>query len=615
MRWFLNSLPKTGRSGGKITIATMLMMALVSVTSFGAYFELYIPSANATAVSTAVDVLNTPPAWTVGVQESTPSATSTPTNAGAVLSFTATATNSSVDPYWLIICSASSSPIAHNTAPPSCGAGSFQWAISATTTSASSTIAATTTIATAPFNNESNAWYGYVCNADPTGGLCNPIMEQGSGGTASPFVIDHPPVFSAIVNTGNVNPGGTETWTATAYTTDTLRGGDTVQLIVCKTNSFNVASSTCNGGEIATSTLVTSNPATSTPIAIPTQDTSYPAYVYVINDFGLSATSTFQGSASPYLVNEVTPTILPASISLINTTGSGNLVLTTPNGTTTGFKVNFTVNDNNSCVNASSTDEIASVAANVYRSGVGSTTCSLGGAAAFNSNNCYPNAAPSSQMICTQTSTSTCTTSATTINFSCTFALAYNADPTDAGSVYSAQSWLASASSTAWKGAASTLSESSVGNTLNSLVAFGVTKTSISYGGLQPGFSVALSTTTDLQEQGNTGLDEDLYGDYMCPGWSGADSCDLIGATSSIPESNQEFATSSIAYGASGSTALTASTSPSLLGIHVQKTTVTGSPNTKNTFWGILVPSAITFAGNYSGQNTVIAVESSSTNW
>jgi hypothetical protein len=616
LHWFSILYSTRYNSGGKITVAAMLSVALVVVTSFGAYFELFIPSAHATPVSTAVTVLNTPPAWTVGVQESAPgSATTTPTNAGAVLSFTATATNGTADPYWLIICSASSTPVAHTASPPTCSSG-FQWAISATTTSASSTIAATTTVATAPFNNENNAWYGYVCNADPTGGLCNPVGEQGTPGaaTASPFVIDHPPVFANIVNSGGVNPGSSETWTATAYSTDVLRGGDTVQLFVCKTNAFNTASTTCSGGAWATSTLAASNPSTSTAIAIPTQDANYPAYVFVANNFGVVATSTFEGYNSWYSVNSVAPTILPASI-IVN--GGSAMILTAPAATSGPFTVTFTVNDNNSCQSASSTNEIASVIANVYENPIAtSTSCLASGQ--YNSNSCYPNSSTLTGMTCAQVGGSCSGPLDTTADFSCTFNLWYNADPTDTGSAFLGGTWLGAASSSNWKGVNSTLVQGSSGTNVNSLTAFNVTKTSISYGGLTPGNSVALSTTTDLVEQGNTGLDENLYGDTMCTTWTGQDSCDAGGpsATTKITVNNQEFATSSVAYNAVGQAfPLTASTSPSLVGIHVQKTTATSTPFTKNTFWGILVPGTITLAGNYSGQDTIIGVESSSTNW
>ena len=218
--------------------------------------------------------------------------------------------------------------------------------------------------------------------------------------------------------------------------------------------------------------------------------------------------------------------------------------------------------------------------------------------------------------MCTQDA-QTCNATVSNITFTCTFPLWFNADPTDAGSQFSGQTWLASVQAYNWKGnATSTLVESATGNTLNSFLAFTVTKNSIAYGGLQPGQADdPLATTTDLVEQGNTGLDESLYGDTMCTTWTVADSCDAGGANAGtkIPVANQKFATSSVSY-ATGA-ALTASTSPSTLLIHVNKTIATSTLQTKNTFWGILVPGSITLSGNYQGQNTIIASASNSAFW
>ena len=612
MDWFLT--PEI--NAGKVTMVTMLTVALVSVTSFWAYFEL-APQANAATANTSLTVLNTAPNWTVDAQEATPYATSTPANLGSVVSWVATSTDSSGDNYWLIICSASSSPIAHNSAPPSCGSG-FQWAISATTTSAAGATAATTTTYLNPqFNAESSAWFAYICDGNSTGALCNAVVKQGTGTTASPFVINHPPTFSVIVNNGAVNPGGNEVWTATATDTDLIRGGDTLVLYVCKANDFVAASSACGaGGTWATTTIaVRINPIATSTIPIPTQDTSYNAFVYITDNNQSAATTTLQASNVSFLVNTVAPTISSSTISVKNTGGgAGNLVLTVPAATSGPFLVKFTVTDNNSCLSASSTNEISSTIANVYRSGVTQASCQTVGN--FNSNQCYPQASSQSQIVCTQDA-QTCNATVSNITFTCTFPLWFNADPTDAGSQFSGQTWLASVQAYNWKGnATSTLVEAATGNTLNSFLAFTVTKTSIAYGGLQPGQADdPLATTTDLVEQGNTGLDESLYGDTMCTTWTVADSCDAGGANAGtkIPVPNQKFATSSVSY-ATGA-ALTASTSPSTLLIHVNKTTATSSLQTKNTFWGILVPASITLSGNYQGQNTIIASASNFAFW
>jgi hypothetical protein len=51
------------------------------------------------------------------------------------------------------------------------------------------------------------------------------------------------------------------------------------------------------------------------------------------------------------------------------------------------------------------------------------------------------------------------------------------------------------------------------------------------------------------------------------------------------------------------------------VGIHVQKTTSTSTPQQKNTWWGINIPSSLTLAGDYRGQDTIIAQKSAAANW
>ena len=103
----------------------------------------------------------------------------------------------------------------------------------------------------------------------------------------------------------------------------------------------------------------------------------------------------------------------------------------------------------------------------------------------------------------------------------------------------------------------------------------------------------------------------------MCPTWTTADSCDTNGyqTANDILVTQQRFATSSIAYDATLTYALTSSSSPAELLIRVPKTTSTSSPQTKDTYWGIAIPSSITTAGNYSGQNTITAKKSNPSFW
>jgi hypothetical protein len=91
----------------------------------------------------------------------------------------------------------------------------------------------------------------------------------------------------------------------------------------------------------------------------------------------------------------------------------------------------------------------------------------------------------------------------------------------------------------------------------------------------------------------------------MCIGYSPSAACP-VSATSTIPENQQRFATSALAYG-SGVT-LTPTTSPTSLLNQIPKPIATSTSGTAHpngiTYWGIAVPGSISLAGSYTGQNT-----------
>lgn len=616
---------------GKVTLTALAGGTIAFIAAVVFILQAYIPLAIADNVTTQVTVLNTPPTWNVGFEgrESVASATTTPTNAGAVLTWIGTATDSSNDQYYLLICKTGGLPTANASAAPTCNGGvSNQWAISSVTASNVQASAATTTRDIFPFNNEKNDWWAWVCDGNSVTPRCytTPSQGEGFGDQGSPFVINHVPVFAAISNDSPENPGGTVTWTSVSYDNDSLGGSqDEVQLFVCKANDFN--GSGCGaGGSWATSTSATTNAATTTPLTSPMRDGGYAAYVYLIDNHNLVATSTFHGFNSSFDVNNVTPTISAATISLEDTDNAGPLTLATPQGQTSNFEVRFTVTDNNSCINQSSGNEITASIANIYRSGVGQTSCDASGE--YNSNQCYVNASPlfSPHISCVQDPTVDTCSGATdaTVGWTCTFSMYYNADPTDGSGAtdtqYFSENWLASVQVSDDNFATSTLTEASSGNELTSFLAFDVTETLIGYDSLEPGQnSTLLGTTTNLIALGNIGLDEDLYGDTMCPTtfWTAPDTCDTDGFQSArdIVVGNQKFGTSSVAYGAALAYQLTGSSSPATLLINVPKTTATSSPQIRNTYWGIAIPSAITTAGAYEGQNTITAKKSNPSAW
>jgi hypothetical protein len=389
-----------------------------------------------------------------------------------------------------------------------------------------------------------------------------------------------------------------------------------VQLFVCKADDF--TGSACGaGGEWASSTLYASDPEASTTIAIPTQDQNYSAFGFIIDNHGHSASliTSLQGTDSTLTVANATPTVGAATISLNDTDDVGNLELLTPFGTTSDFTVKFTAVDDNSCLNAGAGDELASAIANVYRSGVTSALCDEAGE--FDSNDCYVNASPLSNIVCSQDVASCGGSSDTDATWTCTFELWYNADPTDGAdltdSTWWAENWIATVEISDDNYATSTPTESSTGNEVVSFLAFDVATTSIAYGGLEPGQqNDPIVQITDLSAIGNVGLDEDLYGDGMCTTWSAPDSCP-VSPTGTIPVGEQVFATSSVAYALG--IPLTASTSPTELEIDILKTISTSSPASGNTYWGIRIPGTITLAGAYQGQDTITAIKGEAQQW
>jgi hypothetical protein len=607
----------TSALSGRMTVASILIASTVFSSALYTFLSFDVHQVSADDVSTSITVLNTPPEWTVNAEESTESSATIPTNAGSVITWTATGTDSSNDNYFLLICKTGSAPTAVASGPPTCNGGiSNMWARSATTTSGAQASAATTTREYFPFNAESNDWYAWICDANSSLPRCNVTATQGSGSTASPFVVNHPPYFNLIVNDGPEDPNGTVTWTATAFDTDVLGSADTVTLIVCKSNDFTASNFCGAGGTWATSTAAASNPATTTPVAQIAQDKTYNAYVYLYDSHGLVATSSRHGFNSSYDVNNVAPVVTASSITLVDTDASGVLTLLNAGDITPGYKVQFEITDSNSCLNSSSGAEFTSATTSAYRSGVTQASCDTGGE--FNVNNCYPSVSSFTTFSCSQDGGSCSGATDPSATWTCTFSLWYNADPTDASTPYTAQTWLASVQATDDDGAISAFTETTGGgNDLASFLAFNVSSTSIPYGSLEPGATSTLATSTDLIALGNTGLDQDLYGDTMCTTWTTADSCDSngISGTNDIVVSNQKFATSTMSWEAAGATALTSSSSPSDLAIHVPKTLTTSTPNTRYVYWGIRVPNTITAAGAYSGQNTITGKKSAAAFW
>jgi len=620
----MKELPNYINTAGKITVITSLLGVLV----FAAVFLLNIGARELSHVeaqglaTTSVTVLNTPPQWTIDAEEQFESSTTTPTNSGSQVSWTATATDSNGEDYYLLICSNGNAPTASSTATPTCGAGAIEWAVSALASSTVQAVAATTT--TEAFAEE-NDWFAWVCDNVSINPRCNVSPRQGSGTTASPFYVNHRPKFTGFWDTSNAIssvPGTTITFHATSSDDDEIDQDDLVKLIVCSTNSFNTTTDTCNAVTLATSTFTLSNPTATYLIPIPTQDQDYNAFGFIIDNHGHESADVAQASDSTLTVANAAPTVSAGQISL---NGGLNMILTQPASQTTGFTLQFIAADNNSCQNSDEEPEIEDFVLSVYRSGVGTTTCD-GTSGSYNPNNCYPSGVATStwNLSCTP-SLASCTFGDdgidTTMEYNCTFPLWYIADPTDGvdgtDTYYFAEDWRAAVQAIDDNGASSALTQSSAAEIeVESFMSLTLDTFAIPYGQLEPGDQTdPLMASTTIRATGNVGLDELLSGESMCTYYTSAVTCNT-NATSTIYESYQVFATSTVSYADATSTGNTlSSTTQKLLDLNVLKSTSTSSPAVGVTYWGIHIPLSLTLAGAYTGENTIMMALSDPSQW
>jgi hypothetical protein len=619
------NLPRYVETAGKITVLTALsgvvIFALVFILNVGKT-ELQKVEAQGLATTT-LTVLNTPPTWTAGQEgrEQFESSTSTPTNSGSTTVWVGTATDANNAPYFLLICSGSASPTANSLAAPTC-VGGTQWAVSTSTFSGQQARAATTTTEVAPFG-EQNSWYAWICDLDVSS-RCNNISFQGINATnSSPFAVNKRPVFTGFTNSGPTPPGGTITFFSTSSDAD-VADDDRIYLVVCGSASYSTTTNTCGVGDtVASSSLsfALNNATTSRILPSIIQDAAnYAAFPYVYDQHGHSATGSAQGVNVNYTVSNVAPTVAGGTISL---NLGAPMVLTNPGGQTSGFRLDFTVADANSCdaIGGGAADEVTSYVATVFMSSVSTTTCD-GSALSYNPNTCYPSGVGSTtwNLSCTASTTSCTGATDDTINYTCTFPLWFIANPTDgtpfaaSSTPFSGTNWSAGVAGVDNNFATGSMSTSTTAVEVNSLVAINMNTNLITYPPLESGFSMPfLTSTSSLSNFGNTGLNQILFGDSMCGTYSPTNPCP-VSASSTIPINQQRFgATSTLIY-ASG-TAMTASTSPVTFNIQIPKSTATSTPTSGTTYWGVAVPGSITLSGAYTGRNTFLGAVSASTTW
>ena len=524
---------------------------------------------HAETVTTSVTVGNSAPTITAGPAESTASDGTTPTNEGSNVVFQATATDSNAEDYYLAICKTDVINAGTAGAAPTCAASST-WCVSTATDSG---VQASCTYTTVNGDAQSNIWYAFVCDNNGTSSSCSTPGNVGSGAAGSPFKVNHDPGFTAIVDKGSVaddsgaDPGGTMTFVAAAADTDNDTVQDTVKLVVCADDT-GATSSGCTGVEICVSSSAGSNPTCTEPIDSPALDATINYYAYVFDSHGLASGSNDISGA--YVINNVAP--LVSSVTL---NGAAEMIVT--EGTTVNIPITATAADNNSC------QDITTVETSLYRSAIGYSSCDTN--AEDNDNNCY------AQVTCTVVG-GTCTgTGDASANYTCTVALQYHSDATDATSAFPAQNWKNTVNAIDDDTAAHYL-EVAAGVELQTKAANAITS-SINYGSLNVGQkNDPLDKITTVTNTGNVGIDNEISGTNMTDGGSG-----VIGV------GYQKLALATSTAYASGSVL---SVSATEYETNVLKTLSSGSPATKNIWWGLEIPTGIP-PGTYSGQNTVLA--------
>lgn len=638
MSYNKEDFPHYVKAAGKITVVTAFAGLLVFLFAF--IFDVGTQEFNRVSAQTAtttLTVLNTPPTFTVYPYEVIGSATTTPTNSGDVIQWSAIGTDSNGAPYFLLVCSTNASPTANaapnpaalGTAPPECGAGAIQWGVSASTTSGTLATVSTTTAEGGQFSTSSpNVWYAWVCDDDPFNPRCNSVPSQGLYATSSsPFHVNSRPVFTAFGNNGPKDPGADITFYSTSSDPDTLGGDQNIYLVVCSTNTdYNPTTNTCTTNFIASTTInMTSDASATKTLASILRDDTYAAYGYIVDQYGHEAL------ANPinvdFEVNNVAPTVLGGDITLNNGLA---LNLTEPGGETTGFTLGFRLRDANSCLNAASSSEFAAkpYIVSVFRSSYGTTTCD-GTSASYNPNYCYPSGVATTTWNLSCTATTICASpNQDYMDYTCTFPLWFVADPTDAGpntpAAFAADNWSVAVAGIDDDNLTGAISTTSYPQELNSASYIGVANNAISYGGIEPGNNTGtLSATSTTLNLGNTGLDQEIIGESMCGTFAIGNECPPY-ATSTIPEWRQQFSTTTYAYDADATEGggfldsmikQLSSTTLQEVEINIGKTTATSTPQTKDTYWGIAVPIAITLAGNYQGLNTFYAKTAEAIDW
>lgn len=494
-----------------------------------------------------------------------------PVDIGTIVTFAGTATDTEGDQYYLAICKTAGITPGNNTWP-SCTGGAW-----CTSTPASSSVEATCDYVTATTSETAN-WVAYACDQRLGAGVAR-CSTSTTGYNAndldSPFYINHPPVLTSISTYApTTSPGELYTINTVSSDPDVLNGPDTLNFIVCRTNSASPAGCT-NLDQVCASSSGGANISCSFVPPVPSAAATVNYYGFLFDQHGLQASAS--PLSSSYTISNTAPvlgTLSFVGLPIINGSSSISLNL---KGTDTPVSVTVSMSDLNGC------NDITSATAKVYMS---STTSSC----AANNNNCY---AATSPVNCVKTN---CLAGSATANYTCTVNMKYYAISTDSYNASSSQyDWRSSIN--VFDSAVNLSFATSTGVEVVSNLGIDVTEPVIDFGsylfaGQNSGSRNSTSTIVNI---GNSPLDVDL---------SGTDMYAAIGSPIAVNNLQWKL-NSNFSYGTGFSLSSVATTVPASI---VKATSTTDS--WKRFLWGVGVPpssnptayfGSTTFSALYSG--------------
>ena len=559
------------RTSNKNILSGLFAPALL-IGTFGFCLITGVYAATSDTMDLTINVTEVRPS--IGTPSDGGSSTSTPTNVGSNVTFTATGTDPNSDNYWLAICKTGGSitPGAGGAAP-TCTAGA--WCVS------SSAVASGTqnscTYQAQQTDTESNSWEAYVCDDDTTTSSCSAAATGDS-----PFAVNHPPVIGTVTigpsygSSASVDPGNGSTGAVyfQVGVTDPDSGGtqDTIDMFACTnaTTAFNPATGTCTGGTILCSvtgvTTGTNAQCTDSNLApIPTSHGTKNVKIFLRDSSTTKLADNGTNNNQSYTVTDIAPTVSGFSY------GSNPLIPIA--GSSVNQTFSATISDDNGYA------DVESAYGAIY---VSPATLTGAGACTTDSEiNCYDT--PS----CNLTGGS-----GTNVTVNCGAA----------GNLIT--TWFNIAPSAEWKThvtavGGSTYSLATEGTfTVNTLNAIDIVESSIPYGTLALGGTSASQTVT-FQNAGNVITDTLISGTNM-----------TFGGNNIVAAQQHWSPTSSFTWGSGDYALLTsASIGSAVNGCSDRSIAVTtdhASYTTSPIYWKLQIP-ASQAAGSYTGTNTFLA--------